>query len=468
MTRIEKLTKALEAHADGAFEAPAPDENQFGFLRAAIAAGHLPDGNLRSYATVLRSMVGSPAEEPEHEPFPTTVRKYTRRWALTEGEDGERHYIFYHRTPFTLPERGYEDLKRAYSNRPFGLGWTINKCCKYFGIGRSEFQFIRQQMGWTHDQDEFTTEEHLELSTNQLLDDREQRSRWLLEQEQNRREVKEAFDKAQKYDMALGRYLGLKFDQYEVRHVFGRSGASLAVFPMPDFHFEEEQDARARVEQACSIMDDASSASDRILLVFQGDWFNFDTYGRTTTHGTLVGAEYAEFMVRNAYAAAYAIVQKAFELFVHVDFLIVAGNHDRMQTFGFSVWLEQQFGRTPDFLDGPPSMELACYRYGSTQLLFEHGDGARGNLDRIIAKAAGIYGVLPGIRRYLYTGHLHHAKFVDVGGVLCFQLPAPKLRDTKKPRRGWEEKQCYESQHGMRIDLYSSEMGLVETMWRLQ
>lgn len=468
MTRAERLTKALQAHMAKAFEAPEPIDNQFGFLRAAIEAGHLPAGNLRSYAIVLRGLLAedqSPSDASNKvKEYPRVMRRYHRRWTLTEGEDGKRTYIFYSKSPFTIHETDIEDMKRGYANKPLGLGFTINQVCKQFGISRKDFMFVKTQLGWSKDQDEFTAEEHLDLSTDQLLEDREQRSRWLLEQEAMKREYVDALEKARKYDVAIGRYEGVKFDSYAPpKHV--TDAQDFLVFPMADFHFEDEHDARNKVDQACALLDEAlegRTTVPRLLLVFQGDWFNFDTYGKTTTRGTVVGSEHARYMVNCAYWGAAAILDYVKTKLVNLEVLVVAGNHDRMQTYNLYQWIQARIGKNPDFLQGPKSMELAMYEFGDIQLLFEHGDGARGNLDRIIQKATDLYGVKPGQKRYLYTGHLHHAKFVDQGGVLCFQLTAPK--DLLKQNE-YEEKECYVSQRGMKIDAYNAK-GIANTFWR--
>jgi hypothetical protein len=467
MTRQERLESALLAHEAGHFTAPAPGQNQFGWLRAAIAAEYLPDGNLRSYATVLRMMIDSeevPAEDADDaSPLlsaPNSVRRYSLRHAITEGEDGTRSYIFYTKNPFYIKELAYEEMKRAYANKPDGLGFTINQVCKAFGITRKDFQFIRTEMGWTHDQDEFTREEHLELSTGQLLEDREQRSRWLLEQEANKVVYREYKDKAQKWDNAIGRYLGLLGNPNAYIEIKPNSRKRLAIFPMGDFHFEEDDDAERKIREAASLLKRAAQFSDDIVLVFLGDWFNADTYGGTTTAGTRVGGRNPLESVRLAYTAAYRILEYAKKAFTNVDTMVLAGNHDRMATIGFAYWIETVMGRQPWLTEAVDSIELKCLTFGRNQLLFEHGDGAKGKLSRIISAATYRFGLLPTQVRTLYTGHLHHSKQQDVDGVNCVQVPAPK---TLK-RNDWEEKGCWNSQHGMRLDIYTEESAYL-TMW---
>jgi hypothetical protein len=433
------------------------------FLRAAIQAGCLKDGNLRSYAEVLRLMVGvTPEGAPEPEAFPNMVRKYRRHYALSEGDDGERHYIFYAKEPFSVPERGIEEMKRAYTNKPEGLGWTINQVCTHFGMGRREFNFLRAQLGWTHDQDEFTREEHLELSTAQLLEDREQRSRWQLLQQAQRQELEVIIEKAKRWDHAVGRYLGETLPTLDVAtETHTDIYEQLAVFPLADFHIESLRDAEAKVESFLELTRRVSWDASKAVLVFLGDWFNYDTHARTTTRGTLVGHENPEDMVRLAYSAARQIIEIAKGAFAEVTAVVVAGNHDRMQTIGFSIWLEDVIGTAPQMLQAVGGLELAQVTFGRSVLWFEHGDGGRGKIENIVMKAGAVFGRDPNKFHALYTGHLHHSKMVDIAGVLCFQLPAPKtLR-----KNDWEEKAGYHSNHGMRADVYCAENGLVGTYW---
>ena len=469
-TRRERLERALEAWEAGTFNAVDPAIDQWNWITAAIASSALADGNVRSYSNVLKTMITREQAQTDEPPaFPNTVRKYSRRYALSEGDDGDRHYIFYSKAPFSIPELVIEEMKRSYSNKPLGLGWTINQVCKHFCVGRKEFLFVKHQLGWSKDQDEFTGEEHLELSTHQMLEDREQRSRWLLDQEARRAEDADIARRARLWDGIVAHMDGLEIGSHKARDLRRGREDMLAVFPMTDFHFEEEAGARAKVDHAVSLMKEVHVTGMRLLLAWMGDWFHYDTFQKGTTRGTAVGAEAPRRMVNNAYSAANAIIEAAIDIFglENIDTLVVCGNHDRMATFHLAQWLETRMGRFPDFQEGPKSMELAAYRFGNNMLMFEHGDGANGKMDRIIIKAAALYGVEPGVKRVLYTGHLHHAKMVDVGGVLCLQLMAPKAKDTKHDPEDWESKGCYESMPGMRIDVYNNEH-LLNMHWSFQ
>jgi len=121
-------------------------------------------------------------------------------------------------------------------------------------------------------------------------------------------------------------------------------------------------------------------------------------------------------------------------------------------------------GKQPIGLVPAAGLEMACIQFGFNKIMFEHGDGGRGKIENIIMKATSIWGASPHERRFLYTGHLHHAKMLDVAGVLCFQLSAPK----SLKHNHWEEKGGYTSQHGIRADVYNKSQGLETTFWRLK
>lgn len=72
--------------------------------------------------------------------------------------------------PLQIPGEKMRDMKSAYSNLSPGGGATINEVCSTFSMSRKNFNAIRRSMGWTHDEDPFTDEEHYEADPSDLAD----------------------------------------------------------------------------------------------------------------------------------------------------------------------------------------------------------------------------------------------------------------------------------------------------------
>jgi hypothetical protein len=362
------------------------------------------------------------------------------------------------------------EMKRSYAHKPHGLGWTINQVCRHFRIGRPEFQFLKTQLGWSHDQDEYTREEHMALDTAALLDDREQRSRWELEQA--------AKDKARAQDAADAAAYRRYVEPLEKAVALYQPGAlnmacedhtdMVAVMAMPDIHITEcEDDMRAKLDGVMGMLARAQEMGVRkLFLAFQGDWFNADTYAGTTTRGTQVThTDTMRQMVQNAVYMAVEVLRGAMHLFDEVGYGILAGNHDRVLSYAMEAHFDALVPRNKvgTLISIVPGESFAL-RIGRGLSYFDHGDGGRGKPDILINQARqACWGFLSEIEyEYLTTGHLHHELVRDVMGVRCKQLPAPK--GWRKLPHAWEAKMGYHSLHGFDLDIYTGDGRMFATL----
>lgn len=441
-----------------------PRKSQVEFVKSMISAGVLPPGQaMKSACRMVRGALAAGHDEPEEEGNNSPIVLVKERHRLTDT-----HYVFYPRRgrPFGLKRTVVEEMKRAYANKPNGLGYTINQVCKTFRIGRREFEFVKTELGWTHDQDEFTREEHLELTTEQLLNDREQRSRWLLEQAQKQAELKEL----RKY-AALGRDLEarneavrLALQDYEPpkppQTMKGMNPKRAFVIPIADFHTNKAGD-QLGADALTRLIDGLDLRGADVFMVWLGDLFHVDTPKNTTTRGTPQEVEtFDPYMgLKRGYQlglGATGLVEA--QRPASVQHIVVSGNHDEMATYHWQITLEA-LGKDVDSQGSDP---LKYARWKDELFLFEHGDGARGDTKTLLLAAHQRFRELLGKtkRTWMWTGHLHHVKQLDVGGSIHHQLPSPAQTDR------WHKKNGYESLAAVQAFEYS-ERGLAKVHWEL-
>ena len=154
---------------------PNPRASAQDYARHLIDAGET-DCPQPSAARYVRMSVQDYDEAPE-EDAPSILSDIQHRSSHDEENDVYSFWPPGNRRPFQIAGSDLRQMKRQYSNPPMGEGLTINALCQAWGLPRDVFKFIARERGWTHDQDEFTSEEHAGQTTAELLRDREMRSR---------------------------------------------------------------------------------------------------------------------------------------------------------------------------------------------------------------------------------------------------------------------------------------------------
>jgi hypothetical protein len=81
--------------------------------------------------------------------------------------------------------------------------------------------------------------------------------------------------------------------------------------------------------------------------------------------------------------------------------------------------------------------EFFAYQFGKVLIAAHHGDKAKA--ERLVMFMADQYPEMWGAsrHRFLYTGHLHHTKMADIGGVQHEQLRAVTARDAYAVAHGY-------------------------------
>lgn len=108
---------------------------------------------------------------------------------------------------------------------------------------------------------------------------------------------------------------------------------------------------------------------------------------------------------------------------------ILPGNHNPTSYLAIMFALAERYRDTPHIEVQKIPGEFFAYQFGKVLLAAHHGDKAKA--ERMVMFLADQYAPMWGrtVYRYLWTGHLHHHKSADIGGVTWEQLRALTARD---------------------------------------
>lgn len=112
-----------------------------------------------------------------------------------------------------------------------------------------------------------------------------------------------------------------------------------------------------------------------------------------------------------------------------VQIVIIAGNHNPHSYMAILFALSERYRDNPRVTVRKDPREFWAYRFGDCLLAAHHGDKAKP--ERLVMFLADEYAEEWGgtKHRYLWTGHLHHHRSADIGGVKWEQLRALTARD---------------------------------------
>lgn len=348
------------------------------------------------------------------------------------------------------------EMKRAYSSMPYGYD-TINEICQRFGWRRKDFTAFKRVLGWTHDQDPYTDEEHARRSTPDLVADYASMKRGEFERALRKKEWAETIDKAKAYDeilrtkiLPLGEHVYSRPPRAreEIPEIAAKKASPfMAIFSPADAHLHKAwADGRGfdRVYQDLIDTTDDLAARvlqrgrpDRVVLVLGNDWSHIDTPSGATTRGTpqdvdgLPGAP----LVAQGYEVAAEIIDRLRRL-GPVEVIIVPSNHGEWSDYHLHAGLRFGYRNEPDVKILYGAEHRQYLRYGENLIGLEHGDGPREqDLPLIMAtEARRLWGETS--YHYWLTAHRHHLKEQDLGAIV---MQAPSLSGTDR----WHSKKGY-------------------------
>lgn len=175
----------------------------------------------------------------------------------------------------------------------------------------------------------------------------------------------------------------------------------------------------------------ASPPSETALILDVGDLTHADDTTASTPkskHGLDVDTRHF-LTLDTVIIALNAAVEMALQKHKRVKVRILPGNHNPHAymaiVFALAAWWRENDRVEVEKEPG----EFYVDTFGSVLLAAHHGDKAKA--ERMVLKLAADYPELWGQsrHRYLFTGHLHHHKSQDIGGVHWEQLRAMTARD---------------------------------------
>ena len=128
-------------------------------------------------------------------------------------------------------------------------------------------------------------------------------------------------------------------------------------------------------------------------------------------------------------ATLSSAVESALTKHQEVHVVILPGNHDSTIYLAIMFALAERYRDNPRVIVHKKPGEFFVYEFGRVMIACHHGDKAKA--DRLVHFVADEFSEIWGRtrHRFLYTGHLHHHKSQDIGGMKWEQLRAVAERD---------------------------------------
>lgn len=217
----------------------------------------------------------------------------------------------------------------------------------------------------------------------------------------------------------------------------------LTVYPLADAHIgamswgretgEDYDTAIAvnRIREWIGRAVDASPASSEAVILDVGDLTHADDQTNQTPrskHVLDVDTRHFRTLEVTIAALAYA-VEYALRKHAKVTVRILPGNHNATAYLAVLFALAERYRNEPRVTVQKVPGEFFVMRFGECLLAAHHGHG--GKPERMVFFLADEYAQDWGQtrHRFLWTGHLHHHKSADIGGVTWEQLRAVTARD---------------------------------------
>lgn len=196
-------------------------------------------------------------------------------------------------------------------------------------------------------------------------------------------------------------------------------------------NYNRAEAARRAIESVRDLLKQAlvMGRPDEIMLILGSDGLDADGPLMTTTSGTSLAGQtdgtYRE-MVEDYLNLCQQVIGLCRTL-ARTKALILEGNHDRVSSMMIGLMLEQLYrGDSRVEIQRQLGDGVIFFNYEENSLMFTHGDFLRSFKDvfRIMLGAASERGLPLKNVRLSFSGHLHHEKTEDLGGIKHHLLPA--------------------------------------------
>lgn len=218
---------------------------------------------------------------------------------------------------------------------------------------------------------------------------------------------------------------------------------TVAVYPLADWHigllaWEEETGGnydihigRQVLTEAVRNLIDATPPSRHALILGLGDLLHFDGYeAKTERSGNILDTDsrYPKVLREAVRLIRYAI-DLALAKHETVEVRLLAGNHDQKAALAVALALSLGYeGEDRVTIDDSPSY-LWFRRYGKVLLGATHGDKTKMDQMPLLMAVDRPEDWAASTRRRVFTGHIHHERLKEIGGVIVESLRSPVAKD---------------------------------------
>jgi len=241
----------------------------------------------------------------------------------------------------------------------------------------------------------------------------------------------------------------------------------LTVYPIFDAHIGmrasadesgEDMDnskAESRVTNGMGQCVASSPASEKAVVLIGGDALhaNDQTAQTPKSRHILDVASSFNDALDVAIRAFAACVEMAAAKHSRVIVSVIQGNHDRDAFLAIMYALRERYRDNPRIEVQRKGGEFFVMEWGKVMIASHHGDKAKA--ERLVMHMADEWAEMWGRTRYrfYFTGHMHHTKMQDIGGVQVEQLRAVA------PRDAYAASHSYSSRSEMQAITYHKDSG---------
>jgi len=346
-----------------------------------------------------------------------------------------------------IPGYKHRAMIAAYSNWD-GHPATVDQISREFGFPRPWVTEYLRKWGITHDHEPFSKEEVTDGDPAELAEQAyllKKRSLHRKYQSVMYRKIRQGSDKWERYEEVT---LGVlceevrkaadqppvqPLDLPEAEHRY-----DLVISPT-DLHwglwawdgavgargaYSREECERRLLDHTGRIVSRLSGRPRRILAPVGSDWFNTDGATRGTTRGTPQDMEGLAIEILTTGLDLHRRWVDVLRQVAPVDLFLQKGNHDEANSVAALLFLDAWY-RDQDRVTTHMDLKDRVYTTSGSSLLgFTHGDGVKpAKLGALMAvEEPRLWG--ESRHRYMFTGHLHHHRVIEDGGIEIHLMPA--------------------------------------------
>jgi hypothetical protein len=217
----------------------------------------------------------------------------------------------------------------------------------------------------------------------------------------------------------------------------------VSVYPLVDFHvgllaWENETGesydtniARETILDAMSNLVQSTLPSKKAVVLGLGDLLHFDGFeAKTERSGNVLDTDsrYPK-VLEVATEIVMQVIEMALANHDEVDIRIMQGNHDNRAAIAVSLALRFAYKNHPRVLvDSSPAYQW-YKRYGKVLLGATHGDKTKMDQMPLLMAVDRPEDWAASTRRRVFTGHIHHERLREIGGVIVESLRSPVAKD---------------------------------------